>query len=416
MNILIISIGTRGDMEPFLAIGRILHERGHTVTCQFPEQFKGLVEDAGFQFETLGTEFMDMLESDLGKFALGGGGPWWRKVEAFVQLARIQRKNNRLMVERQCEAAARLEPDRIVHHGKAMYPVIWEVDHPERTVYISPVPYMHYVKGHTHTAFHSNYGDMLNRLTYKLADWGVMKAIMSAAKELGLSGVSKSQINKVLASHTIIYTVSPHLFPRPEEWPSNMQVLGYHERDKATNWQPTEELLNFLARHDKVLFITFGSMTNPDPQGKTELFMKVLQRHNIPAIINTSSGGLKEPVTYDRDQLHFVRSIPYDWIFPKVFAVVHHGGSGTTHMAVRNGCPSLIIPHIVDQFNWDRIIHEKNIGPKGIRVDRITEKNLEPMILDLMNNPEYKRNALAMAECMQLDKELEEELHMAMIK
>jgi len=373
------------------------------------------VEGAGFSFETLGTGFMDMLNSDLGKFALGGGGSWFRKMMAFVKLARVQARNNREMVRLQREATARLRPDRIVHNGKAMYPVLWEVDHPGRTIYVSPVPYLHYVKGHTHTAFHSDYGEPLNRLTYKLADWGVTKATVTAARWLGLAAITKAQVKQALREHTIIYTVSPQLFPRPPYWSDNMQVLGYHERNKATNWLPSADLLRFLERHGKLLFVTFGSMTNPDPKGKTAVLLDILKRNRIPAIINTSSGGLVEPEAYDRDLFHFVGAVPYDWLFPRVYAVIHHGGSGTTHMAVRNGCASMIIPHVIDQFNWDRTIEEKDLGPRGVKVSRITVRNLEPRILDLMNNPAYKRNAEAMAGRMQEEQGLEEALYQVIV-
>ncbi|MCB0794396.1 MAG: glycosyltransferase family 1 protein, partial [Flavobacteriales bacterium] len=410
-----ISIGTRGDMEPFLAIGRILKDRGHTVTCLFPEQFRDLVADAGFAFASLGTGFMDMLNSDLGRYALGGGGSWLRKVMAFVKLARVQARNNREMVQLQYELTTRLRPDRIVHNGKAMVPVLWEVDHPGSTVYISPVPYLHYVKGHTHTAFHSNYGEWLNRLTYRLADWGVTKAILASARWLGLSGITKAKVTRALKEHSIIYTVSPQLFARPPYWSANMRVLGYHERDKTTNWQPDEALLHFLDRHGKLLFVTFGSMTNPDPEGKTAILMEVLRKHRIPAVINTSSGGLVEPADYDRELFHFVHAVPYDWIFPRMHAVIHHGGSGTTHMAVRNGCASLVIPHVIDQFDWDRTVHEKGLGPRGIPVARMSARELAPRILSLMNDPTYKRNAEALAERMRQEQDLEDELYRAIV-
>ncbi|MCB9179601.1 MAG: glycosyltransferase, partial [Flavobacteriales bacterium] len=143
--------------------------------------------------------------------------------------------------------------------------------------------------------------------------------------------------------------------------------------------------------------------------------LDILKRNRIPAIINTSSGGLVEPEAYDRDLFHFVGAVPYDWLFPRVYAVIHHGGSGTTHMAVRNGCASMIIPHVIDQFNWDRTIEEKDLGPRGVKVSRITVRNLEPRILDLMNNPAYKRNAEAMAGRMQEEQGLEEALYQVIV-
>ncbi len=400
MKILISSIGTRGDIEPFLAIGELLRKNGHEVVCLFPEQFRVLARESNFEFVSLGSEFMEMLESETGKFALGGTGSKWKKILAFIKLAKIQSGNNKLMIQRQFNAVCDLKPDRIVHNGKVMYPVLWEVESPGKTVYISPVPYLHYVKGHTHTAFHSNYGDLLNRLTFRLADWGLEKAIMMAVKWLKLTGITRRRVQRALQNHQIIYTISPQLFTRPDYWPQNMQIAGYHERNKTAGWQPDEDLVQFLETHSKIVFVTFGSMTNPEPEAKTKIILNILQRNNIPAIINISSGGLVKPESYDKQRFLFVSAIPYDWVFPKMYAVIHHGGSGTTHMALKNGCVSLIIPHIIDQFIWNGIVHEKGAGPLGIKISNITEKNLEPKILEMFNNKTFREKAIQIGQQM----------------
>ncbi len=401
MKILLASIGTRGDMEPFLAIGALLKDKGHEVICLFPEQFKNLVDDSGMKFSSLGSEFIEMLESKTGRYALGGGGTKWKKAIAYIRLAKIQSKNNKLLLQRQKQIIEEEKPDRIVHNGKIMYPVLWEIENWGKTIFVSPVPYLHYVKGHSHLAFSSNYGAFLNKLTYALADWGLLKTIMSCRAGLKKSDISKKQIKKVLESHKIIYTISPQLFKKPDYWKDNLKILGYHERYKAANWRPGIGLINFLEKHPKSMFITFGSMTNPNPEEKTKIILNILERNNIPAIINTAGGGLIEPDNYDNDLVLFVSEIPYDWVFPKVYAVIHHGGSGTTHTALKNGCVSMIIPHIIDQFIWNNIIFETGAGPKGIKISKINEENLEPKILELINNPEFAANVQKLAKKMQ---------------
>lgn len=414
MKILLTSIGTRGDMEPFLAIGEIFKSKGHQVICAFPEQFRSLVTDADMEFASLGKEFIEMLESDTGKAALGGSGGGFKKILAFIKLAKRQGKINKGLIQKQFEIIESAKPDRIIHNGKAMYPLIWDVNNAGKTTFVSPVPYLHYVKKNTHLAFNSNYGEFLNKLTFSLADWGLVKTIMSSMKWLNIKGISKKQIQKVLKNHTIIYTISPSLFPRPIEWANNLKVLGYHERNKTINWQPSEELTQFIAKYPKIIFVTFGSMTNPEPEKKTKMLLNILEHNNLPAIINTAAGGLKVPKNYNRNLFHFVSSIPYDWIFLKVYAVIHHGGSGTTHTALKNGCASMIIPHIIDQFVWNKIIFQKKIGPLGIKIGKINQDNLEPKILDLVNNNAYKRNA----ELIKIEMEKEdfvEELYEAIL-
>ena len=131
-------------------------------------------------------------------------------------------------------------------------------------------------------------------------------------------------------------------------------------------------------------------MPNPEPKLKTKIFLEILERNKIPAIINTASGGLIKPSSFNSEFIHFVSQIPYDWIFPKMYAVMHHGGSGTTHLALKYGCATLIIPHFIDQFIWDEIISDLGLGPRGIKISRISSKNLEPKVLELLSNKSFK--------------------------
>ena len=107
----------------------------------------------------------------------------------------------------------------------------------------------------------------------------------------------------------------------------------------------------------------------------------------------TASGGLKEPAAYDRRLVHFQPEIPYEWIFSRVYGVIHHGGSGTTPLGLRYGCATMIIPHIIDQFVWNRIIDGIGAGPKGIRIGKVNADNLEQKIRDLIGNDSYKQVA-----------------------
>ena len=156
-------------------------------------------------------------------------------------------------------------------------------------------------------------------------------------------------------------------------------------------------------------------MTNPEPEEKTKIFLDILERNNIPAIINTASGGLVKPDKYNIELFHFVSRIPYDWILPKIYGVIHHGGSGTTHTALKYGCVTMIIPHIIDQFVWNKIIYSKGVGPKGIKIGRITKKKLEPKILELVNNRSFKKKAEQVASQMAKE-DFREELYNSIVE
>jgi sterol 3beta-glucosyltransferase len=332
MKIILISIGTHGDVEPFLAIGEILKKRGHKVICVLPEQFRNLVEDSNMEFASLGTKFIEMLNCDIEKTALGASGSGLKKIIAYIRLARNSTEINKELINKQYELIESENPDRIVYNGKAVYPIIWGLDKRGKIILVSPVPYIHYVRNHTHIAFNSNFGPVLNKLTYSLANFGLILTVRISIKWLGITKkITRKQIKNALLSNKVIYTISPSLFPRSDFWPENIQVLGYHERNKTVNWNADKSLKHYIAIHDKILFITFGSMTNPEPDEKTKIIIEILERNKIPAIINTASGGLIEPRKYNSDLIHFVSGIPYDWILPQMYALIHHGGSGTTH-------------------------------------------------------------------------------------
>jgi sterol 3beta-glucosyltransferase len=173
----------------------------------------------------------------------------------------------------------------------------------------------------------------------------------------------------------------------------------------------------FLEKHrnDRILLVTFGSMTNPEPEAKMRTILDILERNKIPAIINTASGGLVRPDTTTPEWLHFVSQIPYEWIFPKVYGVIHHGGSGTTHLALKYGCATMIIPHIVDQFVWNRIVSGLGAGPGGIKITNINTVNLEPKILDLVTNDSYKKKAEQIETQME-GEDFGEELYKAIVE
>lgn len=417
MKVLLASIGTRGDMEPFLAVGELLVKRGHEVVCVFPEQFGELAKSSGFRFRSLGPEFMNLLESDIGKAAMGGSATLTKKLKAYAKMAKLFAPIRKTLVHRQKEIIEDERPDRIVHHPKAIYPFLWGLDEPGKSCLILPVPYvMHPVNEMAHVMFNRNLGTFLNRLSYRLARFGLFKALRGDTNSLELDKpFTKERAGRALDLSKAVYTISPSLFSRPEYWPDHVKVLGYHERDKTLQWEPSKGLLEFLSRHQKFLLVTFGSMINPAPREKTSLLVRLLEKNKIPAIINCAGGGLIFLEDFESDLIHFVKRIPYDFIFPKTYGVIHHGGSGTSHMAMKYGCASLIIPHIIDQFLWNNILSKKGVGPKGPSITALKAKTFELKLCSLWENRAYKEKAEELASKMSREN-LEDELVTTIVK
>ena len=415
MKIILTAIGTQGDIEPFLAVGKILKEKGHQVICAFAEQFRELTESNELEFASLGSKLFDLHNSNAGKIALGGG-KGLRKIFAFIKLAMNSTGPNKEKEIKLYELIKKEKPDRVLYNSKTTYPIIWEYKNSGRTTFLSPFPYLHYVKGHSFLVFGKNYGEFFNKLTFKLYDFGAATAALTTKKWLHIEDkIKRTELQSIVHCRRFIYTISPSLFPRPDYWESNIKVLGHHAVKKKTYWKPEKELSEFIDRNEKIIFITFGSMTNPEPERKTKIILETLERNKIAAIINTASGGLVKPDNFKSEFIYFVSQIPYDWVFPKMYAVIHHGGSGTTHLALKYGCATLIIPHFIDQFIWDEVISELGLGPKGIKISRMTNKNLEPKVLELLRNSSFKERSERIGS--QLGKEdYKEELYNTIIE
>jgi len=415
MKIILTSIGTRGDIEPFLAIGKILKEKGHQVICAFSEKFREVTESCDIEFASLGRKNDDVLESDANRTVMGGSGI--KKFFAYIKLMRLA-QSQKVPQEKEFklyELVKQERPDRIVYHSKNVYPLIWEYKNRGKTIFVCPFAYFHYTKGHTFL-FGKNYGEFFNKLTFKFYDFGVVTATMAAKKWLQIKDkITRRELKNIIHSRKFIYTISPSLFPRPGYWESNIKVLGHQELKRKTDWKPEKKLTEFIEKHEKILFITFGSMPNPEPKQKTKIILEILERNKIPAIINTASGGLVKPDKFNSELIYFVSQISYDWIFPKMYAVIQHGGAGTTHLAIKYACATMIIPHFMDQFVWDKIISELGVGPKGIRISRITNKNLEPKVLELLNNKSFKEKSAKIGNQMKKE-DFKEELYKTIIE
>jgi len=415
MKVILTAIGTQGDIEPFLATGKILKGKGHQVICAFSEQFRELTESSDLEFASLGRKYFDLFDTGAGKIALGGG-KGIKKSFAYIKLAINQKNPNKEKENKLYELIKHERPDRVVYNSKTIYPIIWEYENRGKTTFLSPFPYLHYVEGHSLLVFRKDYGVFLNKLTFKLYDFGVATTAMTTKKWLHIKDrIKRRELQNMVRRRKFIYTISPLLFPRPGHWESNIKILGHQALKKNTDWKPEKTLTEFIQKHEKILFITFGSMINPEPERKTEIILRILERNKIPAIINIASGGVIEPDNFDSEFIYFVSQIPYDWVFPKMYAVMHHGGAGTTHLALKHGCATLLIPHFIDQFIWDKIISEQGLGPSGIRISSITNKNLEPKILELLSNRSYKERSERIGK--QMGKEdFREELYRAIIE
>jgi hypothetical protein len=252
MKALLISMGTRGDIEPFLAVGEIMSERGWDVVCLFPEQFRATTEAMGFRFHGFSAEFLKLIDGSDAREILGGEGSALSRVRNWASLARKGMRLARESVALQHRVQLDEAPDRIVYHPKCNTAMVWGLTRPGRTIMLSPVPGL----AHTIDDFApmwKDFGRTLNRACFSLINtvkaFAVKSFMQPLAKDTGNVQLSVSALrHAMLETERALYTVSPSLFARPVGWPDTAQVVGYYERDKTVDWQPDSALLAFLAR------------------------------------------------------------------------------------------------------------------------------------------------------------------------
>ncbi|EAZ82696.1 glycosyltransferase [Algoriphagus machipongonensis] len=414
MRILLVSIGTRGDVEPFLAQAELLKEDGHEIICLFPEQFRKMVEGLGYSFIGFDKRFLEMLESTSGKAVMGGGGGF-KQLKGYLTLIKDSFKIQGLIVQQQRDAIQSTNPDKVLFHAKALYCYLAAMDQPDKFILLSPLPCLTHPCSefpHIGLAKWKPISPKWNMRSYRLVNFArylsMAKLLKPFKRKFPKVDFNRRNLlkfeNEILKT---IYTISPTLFPKPENWPSTAHIPGYYFRNQVKDFQVDENLESWIAQYPKVVLLTFGSMTNPKPKEHTELFLKELVKHKIPTIVNLSWGGLQR-IELESDYLYYVEQIPYDWVLPKMYGMIHHGGSGTTHQAAVNGCVQMIIPHIIDQYFWNRLIAKRNLGHLGISIHKINSRDFENALVDFWTNNQYKINASKVALEMKSEAKKEE--------
>jgi UDP:flavonoid glycosyltransferase YjiC (YdhE family) len=151
-------------------------------------------------------------------------------------------------------------------------------------------------------------------------------------------------------------------------------VAGYWFLEPPKVWTPPASLVEFINAGPPPIYIGFGSMTDENVEGLAAIIIDALKQTNARAILAKGWAGLS-PADLPTDAF-LTDDVPHAWLFPKVAAVIHHGGAGTTGAAFRAGIPSIVIPFILDQFFWGRRVYELGVGPRAIPRKRLTAERL----------------------------------------
>ena len=392
MRVSIHTLGTRGDVQPYLALALGLQVAGHEVLLAAPSQFEAFVGSRGIRFAHLPGEFLDLMETPEAKAAMSGSGGFAAGFALIKHFKPIGRKE----LTQEWSAAKQLRPELIIYHPKAIAaPHIAErLGCPG--VLASPLPGFTPTREFASPLVPFKSLGPLNRVTHSLmagSGEAIFRGMVAEwrVSELGL----KSRPVRPLRPVATLYAYSPHVLPVPRDWPESVDVTGYWFLDDDQDWGPDAAFSAFLGAREAPVYVGFGSMPGLDPEAMTKVIVEALARVRKRGVLATGGGAIGGRDT-SSGHVHFIEGAPHDKLLPLMAACVHHGGAGSTAASLRAGKPTVICPFFGDQLFWGRRVEELGVGPAPIDKKQLTVEELAAAISTATSDLTIARRAKAL--------------------
>lgn len=405
MNITILTIGSRGDVQPYIALGAGLQAAGYEVGLATHENFKTWVESRGLKFFPVAGDPRATLEGEAGrKWLESGKNPitFMRRMLEAAKPAMFQIMDDYWQA---CQ-----DTDLILFHTLAALPAASIVE----KLGIKACPaYLHHV--HPTRLYPSAlftplniFGGIYNRLTYSLGGeiyWRFMRPIINQWREQKLQlppYPKKSPFGEWLKQRQpCLYGFSPYVIPRAPEWGEEINITGYWFLERPKEWRPSAKLVDFLNSGPPPVFIGFGSMTDRKPEEVTELILQALALSRQRGLLLAGWGGLGDAGL--SPEVMVIDEVPFDWLFPRTAAVVHHGGAGTTASGLRAGVPSILVPYFADQPFWAWRVRQLGAGPPPVPRKKLTAERLAKAIKETVSNKKMVERAAQLGRQIQME-------------
>ena len=398
MRIAIIALGSRGDVQPYIALGKGLQSAGHAVRLITHENYERLVNSHGLEFWPVRGNVQEFAESPEMRALLEKGN--------FITLMNHAAKtaHETILAWAKDGLPAVQGMNGIVAGLGAVFlglALAEKLDIPLIQAYYVPFTPTGEFSGALLPPGISRLGGTANRLSHHLTRqvlWQQGRSADTAARRQILHlptapffGPFKADAMK----NPILYGFSPSVIAKPADWQSNIHVTGYWFLEDETGWQPSPALEEFLQRGTPPIYIGFGSMSSRKPAETADLILNALAETGQRAVLLSGWSGLQ--VVNLPDNVFVVESIPHDWLFDRVQAVVHHGGAGTTAVGLRAGVPSIIIPFFADQPFWGQRVADLGVGPQPIPRKQLTVARLAEAIQTALHDSAMRQRAKALA-------------------
>jgi sterol 3beta-glucosyltransferase len=391
MRALIMTFGTRGDIQPYAALAGALSRAGHEVTLAIPDSFADLIPEAGAGTITVhpaGSEMLRLVREVLPE--LSGAR------DALTTFG-IMKGAMRTQLRETADAARDARPDVIVFHPKSLAGPHLAEAHGIPAVLSIPLPYTP-TRTFAMPLVPARLGAWGNRASYgitRLATAMYGRLIDEFRAEIGLAGRTPRFADPLRdrdgSPLHALYPYSRHVVPAPSDYPPTAHVTGYWFAEERA-WTPPERLVSFLAHEDPPVYIGFGSMGfGKGSDERRDAILAAVRATGLRAIVATGWGGIAS-LEDAGDRVLEIDGAPHDWLFPRVSAVVHHGGAGSTAAGLRAGRPTLVVPFLGDQPFWGARVHRLGAGPRPLAPRRLG-RQLAPRLEELVAEAGYARRA-----------------------
>ncbi len=392
MRVFLTTVGSRGDVDPFIALAAGLQTRGHNVTLSTADRFADLAATHDVPFAPTTSALLDLIELPVGRElleSLTSPADFVRQFGAIRELARRAGPIHKDLIDASWAAAQAAEPDVVIAHPKAFWGNDFAAVLGARPVRAVLQPMLAPTGETPALGFPAlPLGPAYNRLTYRIVEAGIEA---SARRYLRDWRRVHGRVS-LDAPPLMLHGYSAHVVPEPADWPSWAAVTGYWFLDKAASLAP--EIEAFLDAGDPPVYVGFGSMASRDPEATTAVVAEAVRAAGVRALFATGWDGLRAD-DLGGDVL-VIEGAPHEALFPRCTAVVHHGGAGTTAAGLRAGRPTVVVAHFGDQPFWGRRVHALGAGPAPILKKRLTAGALAAAIREAVTSDAIRQRAAAL--------------------
>ncbi|GAA0742031.1 glycosyltransferase [Clostridium oceanicum] len=391
--ITILCNGSRGDIQPYVALALEIKKQGGKVRVVTGKSFKDYVESYGVDFLPLSADYKSIdLDPKFIEDAQSSDNPL-KMLLVFNKMKKYASFVTEEMYDL-CDGS-----DVIVYHPGCTIGYFVAENMGIPSVLASPFP-MHRTKERASVVTYGRF-KLPNKLTYKLLQgmlWMISKTNVVSFFKKKFGELPKGfgcPFERVDEKHPSIISCSNHVFSRPSDWNTNIYQSGYWFLNENKEYNPDKKLKDFLDKGEKPIYFGFGSVFNEKQKYHVfNIIKKALDNSGKRGIISGMGNFENLP-----DNIITIGSVPHTWLFKKVAAVCHHGGAGTTAAGFSAGVPSIIVPFSNDQFAWAHRSYELGVGSESISRKKLTESALTKAIKYALSE-EVKVNAKNLSEKM----------------